>query len=834
MARGAIPGPCASTPQSFRNLPMLSLLLAWPLIFDQLHDRAEELIEAGDPASAALLLEERLQRTSGEARTEELYGLALIALERSDEGAHWLERSVTSYTATDAKRSASRAEKALYKADPLARKRASLLAGLVRDLYRAAERLEDSDQPERALEMYQRLHPVAVEKAKREIAEAIERIESVDREVDLDAAGAERDSTGAWPRITLETEHYDLVCNLEPQVVDQLAITVEDIFAGFVNIYFDGETRRAPSRRVTIKIHATWDAMADHYPGGIPSPGVQGWWSPGSAETHAYDARTRGGSLDSTLLTLLHEGSHQFMSTFARGGTPAWINEGTACFFEGATTMADGRVLWPDAAQGRLMALAADLTTKPRRGPRVREVISHPGPGSYPGDYYHHGWGLAYFLQQWEHPETLEYAFRPHYLELIDRYSKRSGNSLAVFEEIVLGDDSPLGHSDMDTFIADWERWIIEEVLPLHQGPLPERRRRRLERAERYLMAADGSSKLVEVPEEDLLLRALGDLEVVRSELDASTPHRDVLELLANVLERLDRGKTAAAMIEEVLNGADGGAIELTPEEYEAFEKRLKALDRSNFALRTASARKRSHTSRMVSLVETYQDKHPDMVLRAYTLAAEAADALGDEGVLLEVAGDLREQAKTAGRLLGRVVAGAGRKSAWKTAFTNAPNACDVGPDGVRVASTRPFGMIDTSVRVHGEYELRGRLVRTKERHLGTAHGLVVAGTTSTDWTVIGIDEDGHVGVWSVRLSGGGGARFKYLETIYLDEEIAEGAEFDLAVRVYESGVIEITVDDQTPVETEFLEPPEGVIHVGVFARDGDVRVEGLTVEIFP
>jgi len=815
---------------------MLSLLLALPLLGD-VHDQARDLLGADDAAGAAEVLAAHLRRSGEDPLGAALYGEALLTLDRKDEAAHWLGQAVDAYELQGARRELSKAKKLLGKADPLAHKRGSIVARMVKELATAAEKMDDKGQPERALDLYLRLLPLATDaEARQTIRAAIDRIQSSDQVVDLDASGGGRDAAGSWPLLTVETEHYTLACALEPEVVEQLAVTVEDVFAGFVDIYFGGDPGRAPKRRVTIRVHATWDDMATHYPGGAPSPGVQGWWSPGQAEIHAYDARTRGGSLDSTLLTLLHEGSHQFMSSFARGGTPAWINEGTACFFEGSRVMVDGRVLWPDAAEGRLLALASDL--RGGRGPSEREVLSYPGPGSYPGNYYHHGWGLVYFLQQWEHPETLEYAYRPAYLELIDRYTGRGGGqSLPIFEEVVLGEDSPLGHGTLEAFLRDWERWILEEVLPLYQGTPAARRERRMDRAGRYLAAADAVDERdskVTVSEQDLLLRALGDLEVVRKELDAEAPQRDVLEALADVLQRLGRERTAAAMLDKLLTAVDAGAVEMDEEDLEAALARMQELDRGNWSLATVRRKERTHARKLRDLLEEYRDDHPDMVLRAYSLAALGTLALDDTGVLAAAAEELRLAAKAAGRLLGRVVAVQGRAGGWKTVFSVRPDSFSVGRDGVSLSCVRPIGMIDTSVRVRGEYELRGTLHRGAERRLGTAHGLVVAGTMQDDWALVGIDEDGHVGVWAVRKVGAGSASFKFIETLFLDEEVAADARPELVVRVRADGTLSIQVDDREAVETELGAPIDGPAHVGVFARDGALRVEGFTVEIFP
>ena len=205
--------------------------------------------------------------------------------------------------------------------------------------------------------------------------------------MDLDAAAAEEPGEeGHWPLIELESEHYRLACHLEPDVVDLVADTMDDIYAAYVRIYFDGDERKAPSAKATIHIHATWDDMAALY-GPTPSGGLGGWWSPGGNEVHTYDTRDRGSSLDEMLDTLFHEASHQFMTALARGGpVPAWLNEGTSCFFEGSVAMSDHRVLWPDAALGRLGALSAALRSD--AGPGLAAVIGYDQPGSYGGEYY--------------------------------------------------------------------------------------------------------------------------------------------------------------------------------------------------------------------------------------------------------------------------------------------------------------------------------------------------------------------------------------------------------------------------------------------------------------
>src|SRR5678810_546011 len=102
------------------------------------------------------------------------------------------------------------------------------------------------------------------------------------------------------------------------------------------------------------------------------------------------------------------------MTLLSRGGfTPSWLNEGTASFFEGASAMADGRVLWPDAPIDRLQTLNMMLggMTFGGKAPKLVDVIGWNQPRSYDAEYYPWGWGLVYFMQQYEDPTTLEYVY---------------------------------------------------------------------------------------------------------------------------------------------------------------------------------------------------------------------------------------------------------------------------------------------------------------------------------------------------------------------------------------------------------------------------------------
>lgn len=798
-------------------------------------DEARRLAEAKDYAGAVRVLTTHLKRTADDIEALELMGRCMLELGRLDESAHYLDDARTRLRLAGRTKEASKLDKPLASADKLARKRDRFFESLTDDLMDAGEKLEESGQPERALELFQRILPTASRKQRRELESWIEKIGAAEAEVDLDAAADEAAPEGDRELVEYESEHYRLVCNLEPDVVSLVADTMDDIYAYYVLVYFDGDEKRAPKTKATIRVHPTWQAMSALWPGGNPSPGLGGWWSPGSAEVHCFDTRDRGASLDQMLETLFHEASHQFMTSLSRGQqVPTWLNEGTSCFFEGAVAMSDHRVLWPDAALGRLTSLSYMIEKD--AGPGVSSVIQYPGPGSYPGEYYAWGWGLVYFLQQWEHPETFEYSYRPLYAEYRAEILRGKMSSLELFEATFLGKRSPMGHETLEQFERDWRKWILETVKPNHQGEPSERRARRMALVNAYLARADEArerGKRAPIPESDYLLRALGHVEYVRTDLDGpERPERDVLLLQADILERLDRDKSAAALLEELLDLADEELVELTDEEQQTLELRLKKLDRGNYVLRNVRSKTRTNTTKARKLLQEYRKKHPEKILRAYTLVSTASAALADTGELQQAAQELRKQAREAGLLLGRVLPVSGARSAWDSPFKQGPRSFNVQRGAVKASAVAPAALIDTSVVVEGEYELRARLHRIGDIHLGSSYGLVVGGSRSSDWQIVGFNDEGYLALWKVQRKTDY-ARLRPVKILNEAPPLAKDAAPEVIVRVTPDGRMRIQVDGGEPLTAEIAVelPPQR--SVGVFVRDGEIELEDFVVEVF-
>ncbi|MDP6518375.1 MAG: CDC27 family protein, partial [Planctomycetota bacterium] len=719
---------------------------------------AQALAKAKNWEGAAALLLEHLKRTPGSGAAYELLGRSLLELERKDEAAHYLGRARE--LADQAGQRTSSLTSLLRKADPLSSKREAFIKRCARDLFEAAEKLAKAEHIDRSLEILERIEPIARDKVGREVGQLLEQLRATREEVDLDSAALDTESDGPLPLVVLDSEHYHLECNLEPEVVELVADTMDDIHSSYVDVYFDGNAKRAGSSKPTIRIHPTWDEMVTEWTAGTPSPGLGGWWSPSQNRVVCYDTRDGGGDLDQMLRTLFHEASHQFMTLLARGrGVPAWINEGTSTFFEGSVAMADHRVLWPDAATTRLSSLSRMLTQGGGPTEGARTVVDYAKPGSYDGNYYAFGWGLIYFLQQWEDPETLTYPYRDYYARYREESMDKVSQSMELFEEVFLGEKTPLGHLSFDDFDRDWQAWILNTVRPLHEEPSPARRKLRLAQVDKYMAAADlaTETKKPPVPEEELLTRALGHLEYVRTNIDGpQAPQAEVLLAQADIMERLDRKPGAAALLEQVLDLADEGLWTVDEEQRLALEERLKQLDKRNWALRNARSRTKSLARTASGILKSYAERKTPLTLRASTFATLAARVLGDEE-LLASAQTLGEAARDANLILGRIIALGGSQKEWLHNLNTKAPTLDLSGGTIALSSVRPAGMVWTGVTVRDEYALRATLIRDGELHRGSIHGLVIAGAKDQRWTLVGFDREGHLGIWASIPSSGGG-----------------------------------------------------------------------------
>jgi hypothetical protein len=805
-----------------------------PLLGGDAAERARAELAAGrsEAAAAILLAEVRRGRALPEERA--VLAAALAAAGRADEAAFHLESGLEDLTGSGSasEKLAKELERALDAIDPLAKKRRALFNRIGTSLLDSCKKLRKEGHLERSIALLEQIMPLLSGKEAADAARTLAEARAAFEEIDLDEAAGD----GRAELVQVEGAHYLVTADIERQVAQLVADTMDDIYAFYVRVYLDGDEARATMPKARIRIYDTWEHMVAQWPDA--PPGVGGWWNPAESLVVCYDTRGRTGSLDQMLETLFHEASHQFMTMLSmRGGfAPAWLNEGTSCFFEGATAMADHRVIWPDAARGRLFALMGQM--QGGQPPSFEDVVAYSSPGSYPGEYYAWGWGIAYFLQEWEDPQTLAYAWRPLYTQYRERVTTQGGDPRAIFQEIFLAPGNPGAFATLADFGSAFRAWIAEDVFPLHAGQAA--RELRHGRIERYVAAADAakSRRGAPVGEKELLERALREADYIRRELDRGEyPDGETLLMEADLCGRLQRPGSQAALIEQALDLADDGRFTLDPARYERYDDLLAKIDKKNHPLRESRSRVNAFKKDALALLAEYEAPAgapaAPWTLRSYTLAARAARVLDDQTALREAADRLRAAATEAGVLAGRVRAVEGEE--WTTIFRGDPADFEHGRGHVALEqSGLVAGRVCRSVEVGGEYEVRGRLTRGGEHVLGTFHGLVASASEDGDWIVVGIEAEGHLVMRQYRVNASGGTELVGREVEVLDEPVAADESPELAVHVWPEGRLAVRVGEREECLFELPTLMPERAFAGVFVQDGRTTLADLVVEIYP
>jgi uncharacterized protein DUF1570 len=796
-------------------------------------DDTEAPVEVAPEIARAALLD-HLQRYPDDPAAHRSLGETLLELGEKDSAAHHLERAQALLELAGETNAAKQIDKDLNKADKLNRRRHTLLRDLTKTLLLNAEQLIEKDNLERALAKLEGLVDIAEGDKAEEVRVLYETLSKRFEELDIEAGLEDVASEGPLPLVVYESDHYIIEANLEEELARRVGDLMDSVHGHYVEVYFDGDDDAAKADKATIRIHSDWDAMSKDWTG---PQAPQGWWSPGQNRVVCYDSRSNGegSTLDWMLETLFHEASHQFMTLRSRKGgwSPSWLNEGTASFFEGTVAMADNSVLWPDAAQMRLANLAR--MTRTHSGPGVEKVISHAGPGSYPADHYAYGWGLVYFFQQFEDPTTLEYLYRPLYTECLDEITSKGGDSREMFEKFFVGERSPLEHEDLDDFIAHWEQWILDEVQPLYSGSPASIRELRVAKIDRYLAAAEkaAKNKKAVVDEDELLARALAHIEYVRTRIDGnSRPDTAIWLHQINVLERLGKPKSAAPLLQELLELAEDGEVELDEETAKDLERRLQKLDRGNWALLNAKSRERRIRKNARNLLEDYTEQDPPFLLRGYTFAQAVGTALGDEEVLLPRAAELREQARTAGLLIGTIRALNKPGDDWNTVYSGNAERFEHDGDKLLLESVRPMAYVNTSFEVGHEYEIRCKLQRQGELFLSTNHGLVIAASDDGDWAVLDFGAKGNAYLRRLELSGGGAQR-RLVDSFKIEPPLSDDEHPRIALHVVGRHV-RLNVGDREPIRFKLPDEVPPAKHVGFSAKDATTVLEGAEVKLYP
>jgi tetratricopeptide (TPR) repeat protein len=171
---------------------------------------------------------------------------------------------------------------------------------------------------------------------------------------------------------------------------------------------------------------------------------------------HGYDLRDEGFPPEMLYEVLLHEASHQYMR-FVSGlhDAPAWLDEGMACYFEGARVDGDGRVEIGRPAPRRLSVLHPMLARGDSR--LVATVSAH---GQLDTDQYSVAWGLMYFTYHYQ-GEDGSRPYRPAVQKALDLVRGSPQDPERLFRETILAASG----LSLDAFERQWTTYIHELAM---------------------------------------------------------------------------------------------------------------------------------------------------------------------------------------------------------------------------------------------------------------------------------------------------------------------------------------------------------------------------------
>ncbi len=259
--------------------------------------------------------------------------------------------------------------------------------------------------------------------------------------------------------------NYTVVTNMGSELAHSVANAMEQMNL-FYRKVFDHKTRGGGTARLTLHIYNDRKEFDQHE--GDNPPSVRGFFSPRENKVATYNPASDGRSGSALWSTLFHEASHQFTEMISPGNIiPGWLNEGTASYFEGARLLPSGFVQTNLIPEGRLRNLRAILD---RGEPSIKTVLSFLERGSYPGSYYPVGWGLVYFIHNYENDASERVFLRP-YQKFIKSYkSGGKHDTFKRFEEIFIKKARISEIKSFEQFEETFKKWIYE-LHDLYFGP---------------------------------------------------------------------------------------------------------------------------------------------------------------------------------------------------------------------------------------------------------------------------------------------------------------------------------------------------------------------------
>lgn len=265
------------------------------------------------------------------------------------------------------------------------------------------------------------------------------------------------------------SKQYAVNTNMGWRMGKQINLTMEQLNR-FLRRFFRHKEQGQPMRQCGVRVFAEFDEFASVE--GVESKNIGGFFSPGENRIATYDQTKAGRRFDELWGTLFHEGTHQFSKDVTKTLLPGWVEEGAACYMEGARLMPNGVVVSNLVAEDRLEALVSMLGPRPKEGrtsvrPRpgdaavdIKEVITYYQPGSYSGAYYPWGWGLVYFMRNFE-DESGDRPYLPAFEAYVEAYkSERKHDVFERFVQYFITDLKRPGIETFEDWYAQWVQWI--------------------------------------------------------------------------------------------------------------------------------------------------------------------------------------------------------------------------------------------------------------------------------------------------------------------------------------------------------------------------------------
>ncbi|QDU70102.1 DUF1570 domain-containing protein [Engelhardtia mirabilis] len=332
-----------------------------------------------------------------------------------------------------------------------------------------------------AVDFFQRCEDTAVEeKAEKELAKiykndsAVEALVASGLDIDFEDASIKK-SAEAIAKIDEKNKHWEKRLEVESKggytiesnggyIFTHTIARAMDQVNLFLRDMYQHKAQGQRMRGAKIQIYSSYEDFQAHE---NPDPGVQGWFAPWDNLIVTYSSEGSGGTLADTLNTLFHEASHQFMRDVTKNTVPAWISEGVACYFEGTELLPNGKVVANLIPEGRLDNLVTMLDMPGYVD--VKDVITYFQPGSYSGTYYPWGWGLVYFMRNYEDENGVR-VYRDHFDDYVATY--KGGGKHDVMErwvEYFVERPAQPDVKSFDDFMVKWEAWI-RDIHELHHG----------------------------------------------------------------------------------------------------------------------------------------------------------------------------------------------------------------------------------------------------------------------------------------------------------------------------------------------------------------------------